>query len=122
MVKIFADHCVGKFFIEPLRELGIDVLRASEVSMERATDEEIFEYALAHKRTLISFDRDFINIARFNIKAASGVVIFEIDRLNRETIKKRIVNFFNKKTVLQLKGHIFVIDLAGAINLWPKII
>lgn len=120
MVKIFADHCVGKFFVEPLRQLGADVLTASEAGMERATDEEVFNYALAEKRILINFDRHFINIARFNIKAGAGVVIFEIERLSKETIKKRIVGFFADKTAAYFKGCIFVVDLAGEINVWPK--
>jgi predicted nuclease of predicted toxin-antitoxin system len=120
MISIFADHCVGKFFIESLRQSGTDVLMASEIGMDRATDEEIFEYALAKKRILISFDRDFINIARFNIKAAAGVVIFEIYRLSRETIKKRIVDFFHNNSAARLKGRLFVFDLGGTINIWPQ--
>jgi predicted nuclease of predicted toxin-antitoxin system len=120
MVKIFADHCVGKFFVESLRRSGADVLTASDAGMERATDEEIFDLAVAEKRILISFDRHFINIARFNIKSSAGMVIFEIDRLGRETIKNRMVDFFAAKTAARLNGRIFVIDLAGTTNVWPK--
>ncbi|GEM_PF-1222816 len=120
MVKVFADHCVGGFFANPLRELGIDVLTAGEIKMHRATDERIFEYAANEKRVLLSFDRDFINIARFNIKSGAGVVVFEIDRLNRETIKKRIADFFTGKLAAYFKGRIFVVTLAGKINVWPR--
>lgn len=120
MLTIFADHCVGRFFIEPLRQSGNDVLRASDIGMDRAADAEIFEYALAEKRILISFDRDFINIVRFNVKAAAGIVIFEIDRLSKETIQKRIINFFQSNSATRLKGRLFVIDLGGSVNVWPK--
>ena len=121
MVTIFADHCVGKSFIEPLRRAGIDVLMAIDVRLDRASDKEIFEYASAKKRVLISFDRDFINVVRFDIKSGAGIVIFEIDRLSRETIQKRIADFFQSNGVSRLKGRLFVIDSAGSINVWPRI-
>ncbi len=119
-MKIFADHCVGNFFIEPLRRAGFDILRASDVSMERAADEEIFNFAVKEKRTLISFDRDFINIARFDIKSSAGLIVFEIDRLIRETIQKRIFDFIKNGRGEEFNGRLFVVDLAGRVHIWPK--
>jgi predicted nuclease of predicted toxin-antitoxin system len=70
-MKIFADHCVHTDVVEMLRSLGFQVQKASEVNLEKSSDEEIFNYAVKTKQVLLTFDKDFGNIIRFNIRKSA---------------------------------------------------
>jgi hypothetical protein len=118
-MKIFADHCVHNDVVEMLRSFGFRVQKASEVNLEKSSDEEIFNYPVKTKQVLLTFDKDFGNIIRFNIRKSAGVVIFYIKRgMKKQTILQRVAKFFSRPR--KFKGTLFVIDEAGRIKTWPR--
>jgi predicted nuclease of predicted toxin-antitoxin system len=123
-MEIFADHCVHTEVVEALREFGFKVERAGEVGLEASSDEEVFDYIIKTSQVLLTFDRGFGNILRFNIRRSAGVVIFHLEayrrRLSREVIIKRVIGFFSRIKQRNLKGRLFVVDIFGRIRIWPK--
>lgn len=120
-MKIFADNCVHTKVVNTLRQAGFKVERAIEKRFECSSDEEIFNYVLETSQVLLTFDHDFGNITRFNIRKSQGVIIFYIENLWRETIVQRILDFFSKFKEKNLKGKLFIIDIDGKIRIWPKV-
>jgi len=118
-MKIFADHCVANFFVEALRNQGFSVERAYEAKLHRSSDEQIFAHAQSHSQVLVSFDRDFANILRFDIPRSHGIAIFEIEGLSRETIAERMVAFFKSPDLKKIKGKIKIVHRSGKISCWP---
>ena len=119
-MAIFADSCVHREVVQALRNKGFKVERAIEVGLANSSDEKIFNYILRTSKVLLTFDHDFGNILRFDIKSSSGVTIFYIDDLGREIITQRILNFFSRFKGKDLRGKLFIIDISGRVRVWPK--
>jgi predicted nuclease of predicted toxin-antitoxin system len=118
-MRIFADHCVHTDIVEALRKIGLKVERAIEVNLEKSSDEEIFNYILKTSQVLLTFDKDFGNIPRFDTQKSAGVVIIYTERISKENIIKMIITFFSKIKRRDLKGNLFIIE-PERIRIWPK--
>ena len=118
-MRIFADHCVHTDVVKALCQIGIKVERACEIGLEKSSDEEIFNYILKTSQILLTFDKDFGNIIRFNIRNSAGIVVVCTERMSREIIIERIVSFFQSIKAKDLKGTLFLIKPEG-IRIWPK--
>lgn len=63
--RLYLDHNVDRQLAFDLRRRGFDVTYASEVAMERATDEEHLRLAASEARTLVTYDqRDYHILAQ----------------------------------------------------------
>src|SRR3989338_536303 len=103
-MKIFADHCVNRDVIEALRPLHIQIETAMDAGLASAEDAEIFTHALKTHSTLLTFDKDFGNIIRFNIRKSQGIVIIYIEGMSRQEILQRTIGFFQHITPEKLKS------------------
>ena len=108
MLKILADECIHNDLVEALKEEGFDVSNVREIE-QGADDEKVFEFAVKEKRILLTFDREFGNIFRFDIKNSFGVVIILIGQLKKEEVIKNTSAFFKSKGVKNLKGKLALI-------------
>jgi len=108
MLKILADECIHNDLIEALKEEGFDVSNVREIE-QGADDEKVFEFAVKEKRILLTFDREFGNIFRFDIKNSFGVVIILIGQLKKEEVIKNTTTFFKSEGVRNLKGKLAII-------------
>ena len=119
-IKIFADQCVNRDVVEALKgSERFKVVSASNVNLHDASDDEIFNYVLKNNYVLLTFDKDFGNILRFDIRNSSGVVIVYIEDMDKEEIIKNTLNFFKEFNKLQLKRRLFIIE-KDIIRIWPK--
>ena len=116
-MHIFTDQCINTDVVEELRRFGFKVELASEKGLSKASDQEIFHYVLKHKRVLLTFDKDFGNIIRFNIKACEGTVIVYVEGLTKSEIAKRAAAFFKKATAKILRGGLFIIE-PDRVRIW----
>lgn len=113
MIKIFADHCIHTDLVEALRKVGFKVIRALEVSFSKASDEEIFAYAQRKSLVLLTFDKEFGDFRLFKINKSPGIVIVDIERMSKDLIIKRTIDFFRRATSKDLFGKLFIIEPAG---------
>ena len=118
---IFADHCVHTDVVEALIQNGIQVERVIERGLAKATDEEIFNYILKNSRILLTFDKDFGNIVRFDIKSSKGVVIAYIEAMSKKEIIDKVTDFFRRFDKEKLKNRLFIIE-PKRIRTWPHAI
>ncbi|MDA2922863.1 DUF5615 family PIN-like protein [Patescibacteria group bacterium AH-259-L07] len=118
-MKIFADHCIHTDVVQALRDKGFNVERAIDAGLEKSPDEKIFNYAIKTSRILLTFDRDFGNIIRFNIKRSAGIVIISVEKMSWKMIIKQTVNFFQKNKEKNLAGTIYIIE-PKRVRIWPK--
>lgn len=110
-MHIFTDHCVHNDVITALQQTGFKVTKALDKKLDRASDDEIFHYIVKNKYILLTFDKDFGNIIRFNIKESTGIVIAYVETMNKEEIVQRILEFFKKINPKILKSSLFIIEL-----------
>ena len=118
-MRLFADHCVPSDFIRALRDMGIQVERAYDVGLDRASDETIFQHAHKTGRVLLTCDLDFTNVIRFNIRDSAGVVVAHLENLPNTQMIHRIQEFFHRTRPHTLQGTLTVLE-PDAIRVWPK--
>lgn len=93
MIKLFVDECVNTDVIGGLREAGLDVLTVREAGLIGTDDEAVFKFAIENKRVLLSFDRGFGDIFRFNIKRSYGVMVVLVGQMRKGEIIRIILGF-----------------------------
>ncbi|MCF7892380.1 MAG: DUF5615 family PIN-like protein [Candidatus Omnitrophica bacterium] len=118
-MTIFADQCINYSLIEALKNAGTKTITASQSKLSCASDDEIFRHIVKNDYPLITFDKDFGNILRFDIKRTAGVIIIYIENMNRNEIIDNTVSFFRQFNQSKLQGRLFIIERTQ-IRIWPK--
>ncbi len=77
-MKLFADENFPRPAVMALREIGIDVLWIAETH-PGAPDDEVLAQCISTKRTLLTFDKDFGELAyRSGLPADCGIILFRV--------------------------------------------
>ena len=77
-MRLLADENFPRPAVASLREAGLDVLWISETN-PGAPDDEVLAQCVATQRTLLTFDKDFGELAyRRGLPAGCGIVLFRI--------------------------------------------
>jgi len=118
-MRVLADHCIPPSLVHVLRENGINVIRLLEKRLQKASDEAVFNFAFKNSLVLLTFDHDFGNITRFNIRRSRGVVIVYVERMTKAVIFRRTVEFFKNTKGRKLGRRLFIIEPEGT-RIWPK--
>jgi len=116
---ILADQCVHRDVLVALKETGFKVISVREVNLQSAVDNAIYDYALNNNCVLLTFDRDFGNIMRFDIPQSSGIVIVYIEDTSKEEIIKNTLGIFKNFGESQFKGKLFIVE-KNRVRTWPK--
>ena len=105
---MLANENFPSLAVTAMRDAGHDVLWARS-DMPGATDEEILQRAQYDKRVVITFDKDFGELAfRWGLPATCGVVLFRLKTQSPEHVRDRIVETFATRT--DWTGHLFVVE------------
>ena len=115
-MELLADHCFFVCGVEWLRRGGHDVIRASEVGLARASDDELLPFWQAH-RILLTLDRDFTSRARFPLGSHGGIVFFRLApfapatllRLLETAVARDVLGRANDALVLVSSARILLI-------------
>ena len=117
--KILADHCVHQDLIDALKRNGLYVVTARSEKMDKAADTEIFKHTQKYGFILLTFDKDFGNIIRFDIRGSHGVVLIVMETMTREETAHKVCRFFQRMENKKLSGHLYLIERAG-VRIWPR--
>ena len=82
--KLLIDEDLSPAVAQRLRdEDGIDAVAVRDRGRLGATDNDVLEYAFTEDRILVTFDKDFGELAfRSGLPASSGIVLFRISVSN----------------------------------------
>ena len=86
MIKLFADECINSSLVFALKKSGFDVLTVREAGLSGSSDEIIYNFAQTKQRVLLTFDRGFGDIFRFNIAESHGVIVILANQMERDKI------------------------------------
>lgn len=94
LLRILANENFPGPLIHELRQRGHDVVSVKE-SMRGATDRQVLERAQREERLVITFDKDFGELAfRFSLPANSGVILFRLSGSSPEADNARALAAF----------------------------
>lgn len=110
MFKLLSDECVNTDVVTGLRKNKIDLMTVFQAGLTGASDESVFKYAVAKKRILLSFDRGFGDIFRFNIGKSSGVMIVLVGQMSKNEVIKSVLTFLKiVKTAVNFQGKLAIL-------------
>jgi len=91
-MRFLTNENIPRSVVAELREAGHDCLSAKE-SMRGSSDREILARAVAESRVLVTFDKDFGELAfGSGLPATCGVILFRITQRGRERDVRRVVD------------------------------
>lgn len=115
-MKLLADENFPGLAVTALRRAGHDVLWA-RTDMAGRPDAEILARACADSRLIVTFDKDFGELAyRFGLPTSCGVIIFRLVPSSPEFVAERAVSVLQSREDWQGK---FAIAEEARIRLRP---
>lgn len=89
-MRLLADENFGPTVVRSLREAGHDVVSALE-SMSGAPDEVVLARAVGDDRILVTFDKDFGELAfGRGVPARCGIILFRFTPAGRDADARRV--------------------------------
>jgi predicted nuclease of predicted toxin-antitoxin system len=107
-VRFLADENVPGAVVSALRDRGYDVVSVRE-SLPGATDRAVLELAPKELRILITFDRDFGELAYNSmLPATSGIILIRLSRSTPAADNARVLAALDSRS--DWPGHFSVIS------------
>lgn len=107
-MRILANENFPGDAVESLRQKGHDVVWIREAS-PGSSDVHVLEYAQNEDRIVITFDKDFGELAfRYGLPASCGIVLFRISTPSSEYIARMAIAAFDQRE--DWAGHFCVIE------------
>ena len=90
-MKLLADESVPGPVIRTLHQRGQDVMSIAKES-PAAPDESVLARSVGEQRILLTYDKDFGELAvRYGLPASCGVILFRLNGLSRDADHARAV-------------------------------
>lgn len=107
-MKLLANENFPSLAVTGLRDAGHDVLWA-RTDMGGAADDVILQRSQDDQRLVVTFDKDFGELAfRWGLPATCGVILFRLRMSSPEYVRKRVVEIFAER--VDWTGHLFVVE------------
>ena len=107
-MRLCANENVPEDCVTHLRQGGHDVLWIREAT-PGSSDAEVLACALAEKRLLITFDKDFGDLVfRCGAKASYGIVLFRIAQPSSAVVAEKVAGVLGCRD--DWSGHFSVVD------------
>ena len=83
--------------VDALRVVGHDVFWV-RTQMGGATDQQVLAHAVAENRVLVTFDKDFGDLAfHANLPASCGIILFRISIRDPDMVAARVVSVIDSR-------------------------
>ena len=107
-MKLLANENFPLLAVAALRDAGHDVLWA-RADMSGAIDDVILQRAQDEERLVVTFDKDFGELAfRWGLPASCGVILFRLRTQSPEYVRERVVDTLAERA--DWTGHLFVVE------------
>ncbi|MEA2079388.1 MAG: DUF5615 family PIN-like protein [Pseudomonadota bacterium] len=120
MTRILLDQGLSRSAADYLRNIGWDVVHASETGLSRATDTEILEHARQTNRFIVTLDADFHAILAVTNADSPSVIRIRQEGLRGPELAELLQQVWNKvSTQLQDGALVTVTSTTVRIHRLP---
>lgn len=109
-MKLLANENFPLLAVKALQDLGHDFLWA-RTDMRGEADDVILHRAQAEDRLVVTFDKDFGELAfRWGLPASCGVILFRLRTQSPDYVRNRVVEILAARADADWLGHFFVVE------------
>jgi|Deesub1362B_J571_1020462.scaffolds.fasta_scaffold00176_49 predicted nuclease of predicted toxin-antitoxin system len=108
-MRFLANENIPLKVINELKDNGYDILRVDELK-RGMSDVEVLELATKEERVLITFDKDFGEIAVKTKRAINGIILLRMRPESADFIKHRLLSLLKETQQFQNKLIILAED------------
>lgn len=110
-MKFLLDENISQTLTRSLRRSGFKIIHVLDVNLGGASDEEILNFALKKKLTIITHDKDFGNLIRFRSINHYGVMILRFKNQKSDNVFFYLSDFLGsyKKVLKTLKSRLVIL-------------
>lgn len=109
-MKFLADQDVYQTTVDYLKSLGYDVLKASDVGLQRALDEELLRYAYENQRILITRDKGYGALVFLSSQEHCGVILLRVQPQTVDVVHREFARFLEENAEVVLRDCFVVIE------------
>ena len=107
-MKLLANENFPLLVVSALRDIGHNVLWV-RTDMPGAMDDVILQRAQDEERLVVTFDKDFGELAvRWGLPATCGVILFRLKTQSPDHLRTRVVETLAER--VDWRGHFFVVE------------
>jgi predicted nuclease of predicted toxin-antitoxin system len=120
MMRFLADAGISPRTVEFLRRRGHDALHVRDIGLQRASDREIVDRALADSRVVLTFDLDFGEILALGVQTGPTTVVFRLSDERADAVNQHLQVVLDEQTDTLASGAlVFVEDTRYRVRRLP---
>lgn len=109
-MRFLADMGVAGRIVDWLRAKGHDVKHLREEGLQRISDREVFQKAVAEGRILITFDLDFGEIVASSGGHATSVILFRLHNTRTPHVIERLAKVLSDSSGTLERSVVVVVE------------
>lgn len=90
-IKFLTDENIQVSIVKALRNKRYSVFDIKEEGLFEISDKDLFQIASSSKRIIITYDKDYVNLAPYFLSSDSGVIVIKYSNKTKKKIF-RVVN------------------------------
>ncbi len=108
--RLFLDQNIRYEIKEMLQSHGVDVLHASDVSLQRALDPDVLQFAIGHDRILVTHDSEFGDLHIFPLPPHhNGVIRLKVIPPTPRVVMDALVPFLDSHRFEDVRNALVII-------------
>ncbi len=111
-MKLFPDQDVYSITTKFLADLGHDIVRAAEIGLAQATDEDLLKTAHGQDRIFVTRDRDYVNLV-FVKEMQGGILYLRMLPGTIVSVHSELKNVLQNYSESELKSAFVVVEANG---------
>ncbi len=117
-MRLLLDMNMSPKVAERLRAEGHDAVHLRDLSLGHLPDHDVFAYANADQRIVVTFDLDFGEIV--SLGAGTGVVLLRLRSVRTQHVQRRVsVALAEAAAALHAGAVVLVEDTRIRVRTWP---
>lgn len=109
-MRFLADAGISPKTVEFLNQLGHETVHARTLGLERVTDRQLVEYALAHSSVILTFDLDFGDVLALGVLDKPSVVICRLSDQRPESVNRRLTSVLRERVADLESGALILVE------------
>jgi len=109
-MRFLADQDIYQTTADFLRELGHDLIRARDIGLSRASDDDLLKYAHHEGRILLTRDKGFGALIFLLREECNGVILLKVDPRTTEAIHQELARFLEEHVDSDLRNCFVVVE------------